>query len=144
MDPITTVLIAGATIVLKEVTSQVVKDAYAGLKHLLAAKVLTIPALEKAPTNEKLQQAVGEEVRLAKAMEDPIVLVRARELAEAIAQEPYERMAEAGVDIAQIRATGEILVKNLSAAGGVTIKDIDARGGSVHIEGISAGRRPTN
>ena len=141
MDPITTVFIAGATLVLKEVTSQAVKDAYIGLKNLLTAKVMTISAPEKASTNTTFQQAVAEEVKLANATEDQIILAGARELAEAIALEPHDSMTEAGIDISQIHAADEVLVKNLNAVGGVTVRGVDARGGSVHIEGISAGRR---
>jgi hypothetical protein len=143
MDPITTVLIAGATIVLKDAASLAVKDAYNGLKQLLAGKVLSISALERAPTNDKLQQAVAEEVQLAKAAAEPRVLAQARELAEAIAQQPLDRMLEAGIDISQIHAAGEVLVKNLTAVGSVAVRDVDAQGGSVRIEGISAGRQET-
>jgi hypothetical protein len=144
MDPITTALVAGAAFVLKGVASEAVKDAYKGLKDLLAGKLSSLANLEDDPADEDYRKAAGKELQKKGLADDPAVLGKASELTQAIEREPPERLAAAAIDISRIRAAGEILVRDLAARGNVTVKDLEAREGKVHVEGIRAGQPEKN
>lgn len=139
MEPIAAALVAGATLVLRTATSEAVKDAYKAVKTYLAGKISVLSALELSPQNEVFQQAVAEQVRISHAADDSTLLEKARELIDAIGREPPHNLTEAGIDIANIQASGKILVKNLKATSGITVRDLDAKAGNIHIEGIEAG-----
>jgi hypothetical protein len=144
MDPITTALIAGAAFVLKGAASEAVKDAYKGLKDILAGKLSSLANLEEDPADEDYRKAAEKELQKKGLAKDPAVLGKARELTQAIEREPPDRLATASIDISRIHAAGEILIKDLAAIGGVTVKDLQAREGKVHVEGIGAGRLEKN
>jgi hypothetical protein len=144
MDPITTALVAGAAFLLKGMASEAVKDAYKGLRDLLADKLSSLTNLEEDPADEDYRKAADKELQKKGLAKDPTVLGKASELAQIIEREPVERLATAGIDISRIRAAGEILIKDLTAGNSVTVKDLEAREGKVHVEGIRAGHSEKN
>jgi hypothetical protein len=144
MDPITTALVAGATFVLKGVASEAVKDAYKGLKDLLAGKLSSLTNLEEDPADEDYRKAAEKELQKKGVAQDPAVLGKANELSQAIEREPKDRLAAAGIDISGLRAARDVIVKRLSATGGVHLQDIRAEQGTIDIQDISAGTSGKN
>ena len=135
MDPISAlvgVLAAGATVVLKEAASDSVKLAYGSIKALLKEKLSSLANLEESPDDPDYQSAARKEIQRKGLMNDPDLLVRAHELVRAIEQEARERRSISGIDLEQICAAGDVLVKDLQAfEGGVYIKDVTAKSGSI-------------
>lgn len=139
MDPITTALVAGATFVLKGVASEAVKDAYRGLRDLLVGKLTSLPNLEEEPEDQDYRKAAEKELQKKGLAEDSGVLEKASELTQAIEREPADRLTAAGIDIGNIQAARDVIVKRLSAAGPVRVKDVVAKDGAVDMQDISAG-----
>lgn len=84
VDPVTlivTALVAGATVALKDVGSNAVKDAYAGLKALVkrafGGAATATDELEKASPDKA---ALEQQVRVSGAAEDKAILDKAQEL----------------------------------------------------------------
>ena len=121
MDPITTALTAGAAFVLKEAASEAVKDAYKGLKGLLAGRLSSLATLEEDPEDEDYRRAAEKEVQKKGLADDPAVLGKAAELTQAVEREPPDALAKAGIDIGGLRAARDVIVRCLQAAGGVRV-----------------------
>jgi hypothetical protein len=132
-------LVAGATAGLKGVASDAVKTAYNALKSLLVGKVSNLSNIEEDPDDKDYQKAAGKELQKKKISDDPIVLEKARQLTDALTREPSEQLKKAGIDIAQVHAAGDVVVKTLKARGDVIVKDIEAKTGKIQIEDITAG-----
>ena len=99
MDPVSTAIIAGVTTGLvssaTEVGKQSLVDAYEGLKSLLKKKfgagsdvVVAVERLEKNPEATSRKAGVEEDVKAAKADEDPEILAAAEALLEKLKAEP--------------------------------------------------------
>ena len=99
MDPVSTAIIAGVTAGLvggaTEVGKSALVDAYEGLKALLKQKfgaesdvVEAVARLEKNPDATSRKAGVEEDVKGAKADEDPEVLAAAETLLEKLRAEP--------------------------------------------------------
>ncbi|HUS69656.1 MAG TPA: hypothetical protein VM075_02625 [Anaerolineae bacterium] len=88
MDPITiivTALAAGAAVAAKDVSAQVVKDGYAGLKALIVRKLGektdvadALEYVERKPESEARQEALKEELDAAEADQDHEVVQQAQ------------------------------------------------------------------
>jgi MinD-like ATPase involved in chromosome partitioning or flagellar assembly len=139
MDPVTTALVAGAMIVVKTATSEAVKDAYRALKALIADKISILSALEKTPDNKVFHDAAAEEVRIQGLSSERDILEAARSLTQSIEREPPARLVAAGIDVSQIRAATDVILKDLKSTGSIKISEIEARTGKVDIQGIAAG-----
>lgn len=147
MDPVSAivaVVVAGATAGLKETASKAVKDSYEALKGFLASRLSSFGLLEQNPKEAAFQQAAEIEIRSKGLEKEPDLAERVRALEAAIAQEPAEHLAAWGIDVSNIRAATDVIVKNLSALGPVQVRDIEARTGRVEVEGITTGDKPKN
>ena len=87
MEPITTALVAA----LGKLAEPAVKDAYEGLKRLLAKKlgarhpaVDAVDQLEKKPDSNGRRETLGEELASSPAPTDPEILAAARALLEQV------------------------------------------------------------
>ena len=63
---------------------------------------------------------------------------------QVIKREPPDQLAAAGIDIGNLQAAGEVIVRYLNAAGSILVKDVAAKEGRIDIQDISAGgpRKP--
>lgn len=143
MDPISAIvgaLVAGATAAASDTASQVVKDAYQGLKTLLidTYNLVSTPMLEKKPSSSAAQEAVEEEIRDTPAIAaDPApVLEKAKALQDALSQEPQEKLATLGIDIKRLEAGGNLIAERIR--GGIRGDDWSAKG-DVRISDVSGG-----
>jgi hypothetical protein len=115
----TAVLIAGATAAASDTASQAVKDAYRGLKTLLAEdyKIASTALLEKNPTNPTYQKVVEDELKENAAVaSDKWVLEKTKVVQDALRREPPARLAAWGIDIKQLEAGGRIVVERIAGA----------------------------
>jgi hypothetical protein len=144
MEPITMALVAGATFLLQGVASEAMKDAYKGLKDLLASKLTSLANLEDDPADEDYREAAEKELQKKGLAQDPGVLAKAELLTQALAQEPPEQLAKASIDISHLRAAHGIIVKQLHAAGDLRVKNVESQGGAIDIQGLSAGGSAKN
>ena len=139
MDPITTALVAGAAFVLKGVASETVKDTYKSLKDLLAGRLSSLTNLEDDPTDEDYRKAAEKELQKKGLADDPTVLGRAGELTQAIEREPTELLVAAGIDIGELQAARDIIVRRLHAPGSVRVRGVRTKKGKIDIQDVSAG-----
>jgi hypothetical protein len=148
MDPISAivaVVVAGATAALKETAGKAVKDSYEALKGFLASRLSSLGLLEENPTEAAFQKAAEAEIRNKGLEKEPGLAERVQALETAIAQEPASNLAAWGIDVANIHAATDVIVKNLtSQADAVRVRDLEARAGRVEVEGITAGGQPKN
>lgn len=91
MDPITAAIVAACA----DLAKGVIKDSYEALKVALKKKfgsdsdlVDAVEKLEKKPDSEVRRSAIQEEVELAKATEDPVILKLAQDLLDQIKEQP--------------------------------------------------------
>jgi hypothetical protein len=139
MEPITTALVAGAAFLLKGVASEAVKDAYKGLKDLLMDRLSSLANLEEDPEDQDYRKAAERELQKKGLAENHAVLEKASELMQVIEREPADRLAAAGIDIGNLQAAGDIIVRHLNAAANVRVRDVVAKEGRIDIQDISAG-----
>jgi hypothetical protein len=109
MDPVSlivTALAAGATAGLKPAAEQAVKDAYAGIKTLIAGryKSVTLTGLEGKPASETQQAAVKEGLTDAGAAQDKELLERAGALLDAVRQHSPQAGTAIGVNLNETKA----------------------------------------
>ena len=144
MEPISLLvaaLAAGANAALRDTASTAVKDAYEGLKGLIARKFGTkasIESLEEKPASAAKQAAVSEDLADAGAAADEEVLAHARVVVEAVERDDPASAAAIGLDLAGIKA--EFLkVGDITSAGtGAKLRDSTFTGG-ITLGNIKAG-----
>jgi hypothetical protein len=146
MDPISAVVTAlalGAAAALRELSSEVVKDAYVGLKVLIQRKYnhVSLAQLEEKPESKNRRGVVEEELAAAGAEHDEELLHQAKVVMDAVQHTP-EAAAAIGVDLEDIKAAA-LRIADIVAAGGtataVKLKHGEF-GGNVDISGIRAGQ----
>jgi hypothetical protein len=132
-------LSAGATVALKESASQAVKDAYSGLKRLLAGRLMSLPNLEEDPTDQDFRNAAQKELQRKNLDSDRDLIQQVRELTLALEQVTREQLNNWGIDISQLHAAQNVLIQNLQSTNhGVRIKDVEASSGNIHIKEIKS------
>jgi hypothetical protein len=148
MDPVSAivaVVVAGATAALQETAGKAVKDSYEALKGFLASRLSSFGLLEQNPKEAAFRQAAEVEIRNKGLEREPELAERVRALEVAIAKEPAARLAAWGIDVSNIHAATDVIVKNLSAQeGAVRVRDIQAGTGRVEVQDITAGNRSKN
>ncbi len=123
MEPLSAImaaLIAGATAAASDTASLAVKDAYQGLKTLLADgyKIVSTALLEKKPTNPTYQKAVEDELKEnAGVADDKAVLEKTKAVQDALRKEPPAQLAAWGIDIKELESGGSIIAERI--AGGI-------------------------
>ena len=108
VDPITLVVTAvalGAAAGVTETASQVVRDAYAGLKALLTGRAVDVSAVERRPDSHAQQAALTETLTDPGGVDEEVVAA-ARAVTEAVAAHDSAVAPGIGVDLERVRAGG--------------------------------------
>lgn len=136
------ILAAGAAAASKEVAGQAVKDLYVGLKAALS-KLLTksdkLDDLEVDPGSQAAKDAVEADLKASIGADADTVAALAAKLAQALSDLDAQSLERAGIEIGNITAAQNTIIRDLRAEGGVTIRAVTARDGNVEITGIAAG-----
>jgi hypothetical protein len=152
MDPITTTIVAalagGAAVAAKDVATSAVKDAYAGLKHLIVDRYKragAITVLEEDPASETGKKALEEALMKSGAAADPEVQQGAAALGQALQDLPPQARAGLEVQLKDIAAGQHILLERLASSGGVKVDVQGARAaGDFALRDVTAGVEPKN
>lgn len=140
IEIIVAALASGAAAGLKPTVEQTVKDAYAGLKGLIARKYsgVDLAALEKRPDSQVKRDSVAEDLTAAGVAGDAEMLAHARSLLDAIAAYAPEAASAIGVDLAQIRGAA-LRIQDVEALDtGVRVRDSEFAG-DIDISKVRAG-----
>jgi hypothetical protein len=146
MEPISAIVAAlalGAAAAAKDVGGEAVKDAYAGLKALIARRYpqVSVEQLEKAPESKNRRAVVEEDLQAANGAEDSELAGLAAKLTNLIRQQAPGTAAAIGVDLKDIEA-GSLRLADIAAAGaGVRVEKAKIAG-AIDISGVRAGLPP--
>ncbi len=143
MDPVTAIVAAialGAAAGAKDVATQAIKDAYAGLKSLIASRYpkVDVAALEKAPESKARRSVVEEDLQAGAAGGDAELAAAARRLVELV-QEHAPAAAAIGVDFKDIAAVN-LRLADIEATGTGVRVERGAFSGDIDISGVRAGK----
>jgi hypothetical protein len=147
VDPISLIVVAlatGAAAGLKPTAEAAIRDAYAGLKRLVADRYhgVDVSPLERQPTSEAKRRSLAEDLQETNAAGDADVLRAAKALLDLVAERDPAAATTVGVDLEDVRAAFVDIEKVRSGGvgvrgrgwkveGGVRIKDVDAGGSPV-------------
>ena len=144
MDPISillTAIVSGAAAALKPTAGEVVKDAYEGLKALIKKRWSTVDveSVEQNPKSASRQGVLKEDLEKTRVAQDADVLAKAQEVIQAVSTHAREAAQEAGISLVQLKAAGNVNIKNLLAeGGGISVRDVTA-GQDINVEGLRSG-----
>ncbi len=143
INAIVTALALGAAAAAKDVASQAIKDAYAGLKQLIARRYpkVSLKQLERAPGSKSRRGVVEEDLQAANAAQDGELAALARELADLIQQHAPGTAAAIGVDLKDVEAANLRLADIVAAGTGVMVEK-SRFSGDIEIRGVRAGVLP--
>jgi hypothetical protein len=143
MDPLSSIfaaVVAGSTVALQSTISDLVKDAYAGIKRIISDRYTSVDLqrIERDPAAPENRSALDRQLRESGAAHDTDLLLQANALLDEVARSRPDLAAVIGVDLAGIRA-GTVRIDDIVSAGsGVRIKDAIA-GGDFVISNVRAG-----
>lgn len=144
MDPVTLVVTAvalGASAGMTETASNVIKDAYTGLKRLLTHRQVDPSGVERRPTSKAQQDALRETLADTPGVVDQELLAAAEQVTNAVAAHEPRAAEVVGVDLRDVQAEF-IRVRSISSTGtGFRGEGLTVQGG-VDLGDVSAGRRP--
>ena len=147
MEPFTASLVgalaAGAVAAAKDTATQVVKDAYAGIRKYIEDRYAAVhlEPLEKEPELKGQQLVVQEKLEKAGADKDPELPQLLKEFVEALKAQAPDAGKKVGVDLENIRAAIDVQIRRVGGEGPVKIKDVGAGSGSVIIEDVGYQRK---
>lgn len=127
MDPITAVVVsaiaAGAVAGVGDTATQVVKDAYAGLKSVLSRKYadVDVSAVEKKPDSQPKKDSLGEDLDDAGAAGDQELGQAAAAVLEAVRE--HAPQVVVGLDIDNLVAEALTVADIASAGDGVRVRN---------------------
>jgi hypothetical protein len=147
MEPVlitvVTALVAGAAAKAKDVASQAVIDAYAGLKAVVVrklGKVGAVQSVEDDPVSEPARAALVEALAKRDIEGDRQLRAFADRIIEALAETRAKTgTGPEGIEIETIRGGVNVVVENLAATGRINLGPIIAQTGDVRVSGLSAG-----
>jgi hypothetical protein len=144
LEPITAIVTAlalGAASALKEVGTQSVKDAYAGLKALIQRKYAKVPLaqLEEKPESKSRRDVVAEELTEAGAAPDEELLQHAKAVLDAVQQQAPETAAAIGIDLEEVKGAALRIADVIASGTGVKVKKGEFSG-DIDIHGVRAGQ----
>ncbi len=145
MEPISalvTIIAAGAASALRETASQAVKDAYAGVKAILAHQLKSYAGLEAAPRDEDKKKAVADELKNSAANDDSNLLEQIKTLEAALRADPQGSLQKSGVSIEDLNAANDILIKDVKYGQYFKVHRVISRTGKIEITGVSGGTDP--
>jgi hypothetical protein len=148
MEPITTTIVgalaAGAVAAAKDVASNAVKDAYAGLKRLITASYSKASpfadAVEADPSSTAEQTVLAKQLAQAGADNDQELRKAAEVLLEALQSLQEDARAQALFDFGKLRAMNVVLT-NIETDGAVLRGDDVELAGDLRATGISQGQK---
>jgi hypothetical protein len=144
MEPISAIALSlalGAGAVAgKEVVSALVKDAYAGLKALIASRYPTVSVeqLEQAPDSKARRGVVEEDLAASGAAQDADLARAARELIELVERHAPSAAPAVGVDLKEVEAATLRLADIAASGTGVKVEK-GKFSGDIDIRGVRAG-----
>ncbi|MFD7161164.1 hypothetical protein ACFV9C_41725 [Kribbella sp. NPDC059898] len=142
MDPVTAVvvsaIVAGAAAGVKDSAAQAVKEAYAGLKTLIAGRYrdVDVAVLERRPDSVAKMESLAEDLEEAGAAGDTELAAAAAVVLEAV--QLHHPQAVVGVDVKSLVAATLEISDIKSTADGVRLAD-SRIAGDAKITGVHAG-----
>lgn len=142
MDPVTALVVsaiaAGAAAGMTDTASQLVNDAYTGLKNLLSRKYsdVDIAGVERKPESDAKKASLAEDLDDAGAAGDRELGSAAAALLEAVRE--HDPQVVIGVDVTGLVAAALTISDVVSTGDGARISDSRIEG-EVDIRGIRAG-----
>lgn len=136
---ILTAIIAGATAAVEPTTTDLVKEAYAGLKSLIKRKWnhVAVEALERDPASKAQRIAVEETLQKSGAGTDLELLEKAKEVVAIVRERAPAAIANAGIDISELEAYGNVTIQDLVGSS-VALRNIRSQTGDIKIAGVDA------
>jgi hypothetical protein len=142
VDPVSlvvTAVVLGASAGLQDTATQVVKDAYAGLKKLLTRREVDVSGVERRPASDAQRAALEETLTDAPDAVDDELLAAAQAVTDAVAEHEPDTAPALGVDLERVKA-GFLQIRSVDSAGtGVRGRDLDIADG-ITIGDVVAGR----
>lgn len=126
-----TALASGAAATLPGLAGKALTDAYEGLKGALRGKLTTLDRLTARPESKSAQEAAREEIDEAKIEMDEAVREMAEKLISELAKLPPSSLPQ-GMTVDQIRAAGDILIRN--NVGSHRLTKLESAGGRIIVE----------
>jgi hypothetical protein len=147
VDPITAIVTAlalGAAGALKDVSSQAIKDTYAGLKALIQKKYAQVPTatltqLEEKPESKSRRAVVEEELTQAGAAPDKDLLQHAQAVLNAVQQQAPDVAAAIGINLEEVKGAALRIADVIASGTGVKVKKGEFSG-DIDIHGVRAGQ----
>jgi hypothetical protein len=146
LEPITTAIISalstGAALGGKEIATQALKDAYAGLKGWITSHYpgVSVEQLEKQPTSKARQEVVGEDLEREGASADTELVKLAKTVVDLIQKQAPEIARSIGVDLGELDQANVTFGKVLASSRDATGVKIDkVKGGTLSFQDVTAG-----
>jgi hypothetical protein len=146
MDPVSlivTALITGAAAGLQPTATNIIKDAYAGLKALIKRKYerVSVEVLENDPADKARQDIVKKDLERTNAAKDEELLHQAQIVLAAIEKYAPEAAGSVGVDLEDVKVGASVKIKDIIAGGSINLraKGLDIKE-NFEIEGLRAGK----
>ncbi len=145
MEPITTAIVSalstGAAVGGKEIATQALKDAYAGLKGWIKGHYpgVGIEQLEKQPTSKARQEVVGEDLEREGASQDTELVKLARTMVELIQKQAPDVARSIGVDVGELDQANVTFGNVLAGRGATGVKVDKVKGGTLSFQDVTAG-----
>jgi hypothetical protein len=145
MDPASgiamSLALGAAAVAGKELVNSTVKDAYAGLKSIIAKRLpkIRIAALERDPSSPEQRANLERELSQYEAGRDHEVITAAQKLLDLVEQHAQGAASIVGVNIKDVRAANLRLRNVVSSGTGIEISGEFT--GDIDIEGVVAGNR---
>jgi hypothetical protein len=146
MEPVSAIVMAlalGAAAAAKDVGGQAIRDAYAGLKTLIASRYpkVSVDQLEAAPESRNRRAVVEEDLHAANAGADVELAASARALTGLIQQQAPAAAAAIGVDLKEVEAAS-LRLSDITASGTGVKVEKGKFSGDIQISGVRAGVAP--
>jgi hypothetical protein len=145
VESITTAIVSalstGAAFVGKEVATQALKDAYAGLKGWIKSHYpgVSIEQLEKQPTSKARQEVVGEDLERESASQDTELVKLAQTMVELIQKQAPDVARSIGVDLGELDQANVTFGNVLAGRGATGVKVDKVKGGTLSFKDVTAG-----
>ena len=149
MDPITTAILAALPALATDMVSAAVKDAYAGLKSLIARKygatstvAKSVEDLEASPNSQGRAMVLSEQIGEAKATSDKDIMVAVNKLVEALAKDDAAGTSNVYIHATMSGGVAGIVGAQHASIGSMNIGGIVSPSGNVVIGGVASGVEP--
>ena len=143
MDPVTLIVTAvamGASAGLTETATTAIKEAYAGLKGLLARRRVDVSGVERKPDSEAQRAALQEDLADTDGATDDEVLVAAQRVTDAVAADAPDAAGVVGVALRDVQAEFLRIRSVTSTGDGLTLERGRFTGG-IDIGDVRAGEQ---